>query len=223
MEEASRLQVSDELVQTVTLHIPRPTLLHGYSWPFIFLYGAWFYLWVFVYGVDEHPEAGWLALAGIGIAQILVSLSCYWSVHVRTFLTCSNTDDPSKAVLAKVVPTPNNGSSKLVVIQKTRVYYSPLYFLLSNINVCSSSCRTQMEESPRCGLCSRRPGTIGTSQSRNLEESLSLLKNLMNIILTGRATKLMLRLQVLSRNMARMSKLFMILKSCLVQVSINCT
>lgn len=121
MDETSRLKVSDDLVQKVSLHIPLPTLIHGYSLPFIFLYGAWFYLWVFVYGVDEHLEAGWLALAVIGIIQILVSLSCYWSVHVRTLLTCSATDDPLKAVLAKVIPTPNNGSSQLVFIRKSKV------------------------------------------------------------------------------------------------------
>nr|CAG4647645.1 EOG090X00J5 [Moina brachiata]SVE92838.1 EOG090X00J5 [Moina brachiata] len=120
MDETSRLKVSDELVQKVSLHIPLPTLIHGYSLPFIFLYGAWFYLWVFVYGVEEHLEAGWLALAVIGIIQILVSLSCYWSVHVRTLLTCSTTDDPLKAVLAKVIPTPNNGSSQLVFIRKSK-------------------------------------------------------------------------------------------------------
>nr|SVE82344.1 EOG090X00J5 [Daphnia magna] len=110
----------DDLVQKVSLHIPRPTIIHGYSLPFIFLYGLWFYLWVFVYGVEEYPEAGWITLAGIGLIQILVSLSCYWSVHIRTLLTCSNTADPLEAIYVKVVPTPNNGASQLVAIHKAK-------------------------------------------------------------------------------------------------------
>ena len=111
----------DELVQKVSLHNPLPTIIHGYSLPFIFLYGVWFYCWVFVYGVEEYQEAGWIALAGIGLIQVLVSLSCYWSVHVRTFLTCANTSNPLEATYVKVVPTPNNGSSQLVFIRKSRV------------------------------------------------------------------------------------------------------
>ena len=111
----------DDLVQKVSLHNPLPTVIHGYSLPFILLYGLWCYLWVFVYGIQEYPEAGWITLAGIGLIQILVSLSCYWSVHIRTFLTCANTSNPLKAIYVKVVPTPNNGSSQLVRIQRTKV------------------------------------------------------------------------------------------------------
>ncbi|EFX70258.1 hypothetical protein DAPPUDRAFT_217456 [Daphnia pulex] len=110
----------DDLVQKVSLHNPLPTIIHGYSLPFIFLYGLWFYLWVFVYGVEEYPEAGWITLAGIGLIQVLVSLSCYWSVHIRTFLTCTSTSNPLEAIYVKVVPTPNNGSSQLVPIQRTK-------------------------------------------------------------------------------------------------------
>lgn len=118
----------DDLVQKVSLHIPRPTIIHGYSLPFIFLYGLWFYLWVFVYGVEEYPEAGWITLAGIGLIQILVSLSCYWSVHIRTLLTCSNTSDPLEAIYVKVVPTPNNGASQLVAIHKAKVIFLYIWF-----------------------------------------------------------------------------------------------
>lgn len=123
MDEIDVSKSLDELVQKVTLHKPLPIILHGYSLPFIFLYGAWFYLWVFVYGVEEFQEAGWIALAGIGLIQVLVSLSCYWSVHVRTFLTCSSISNPLEATFAKVVPTPNNGSSQLVHLQASRVWY----------------------------------------------------------------------------------------------------
>ena len=123
----------DDLVQKVSLHSPFPTITHGYSLPFIFLYGLWFYLWVFVYGVQEYPEAGWITLAGIGLIQILVSLSCYWSVHIRTFLTCASTSNPLEAIYVKVVPTPNNGSSKLVAIQRTKVIFLQWPFIIGSI------------------------------------------------------------------------------------------
>lgn len=110
----------DELVQKVSLHSPLPTIIHGYSLPFIGFYGLWFYCWIFVFG-EEYVEPGWIALAGIALIQVLVSLSCYWSVHVRTFLTCTNSSNPLEATYAKVVPTPNNGSPQLVRIHKEKV------------------------------------------------------------------------------------------------------
>jgi cation-transporting ATPase 13A1 len=110
----------DDLVHKVTLHSPIPTIFHGYSLPFIFLYSVWLYCWIFVFGVDEYQEAGWIVLASIGLIQVLVSLSCYWSVHVRTFLTCVNSANLLQAIFAKVIPTPNNGSSQLVKLHKEK-------------------------------------------------------------------------------------------------------
>nr|CAG4640609.1 EOG090X00J5 [Eulimnadia texana] len=114
---ASRI---DDLVQKITFHIPYPLVFHGYVLPFLFLYSVWFYLWVFIYGVEEYYEAGWIALAVIALIQVLVSLFCHWSVHIRVLLTCSTENDPSSAVLAKVVPTPNNGSPELVKLYKDK-------------------------------------------------------------------------------------------------------
>ena len=111
----------DDLVQKVTLHSPFPTILHGYSFPFIVLYSLWAYFAFFVYGIDDYVEPACLVLAGIGLIQVLVSLSCYWSVHVRTFVTCNNQSSPLNAVYAKVVPTANNGSSQLVYVRKEKV------------------------------------------------------------------------------------------------------
>ncbi|XP_034230905.1 manganese-transporting ATPase 13A1 [Thrips palmi] len=104
----------DDLVQSVTLHTPRPLLLHGYVFPFLVLYPAWLYGWLFVYGVSDHLEAGFTGLAALGVVQVLICLFCHWSVHVRCFLTCGTVKDFRKAEVAKVVPTDNNGSSELV-------------------------------------------------------------------------------------------------------------
>uniref|UniRef100_A0A7N8XIT3 ATPase 13A1 n=1 Tax=Mastacembelus armatus TaxID=205130 RepID=A0A7N8XIT3_9TELE len=109
----------DELVSSVTLYRRRPRLLHGTVLPFlVVLYPAWLYAWLGVYGASEYPEAGLLALAAIGIVHVLTALSGYWSVHAHCWLTCSKDPDPNKATLAKVIPTPNNGSAELVALQR---------------------------------------------------------------------------------------------------------
>ncbi|KAG7243486.1 hypothetical protein INR49_011042 [Caranx melampygus] len=109
----------DELVSSVTLYRRRPRLLHGTILPFLaVLYPGWLYVWLGVYGASEYPEAGLLALAAIGIAHVLTALSGYWSVHAHCWLTCSKEPDPNKATLAKVIPTPNNGSAELVALQR---------------------------------------------------------------------------------------------------------
>uniref|UniRef100_A0A665W3C7 Endoplasmic reticulum transmembrane helix translocase n=1 Tax=Echeneis naucrates TaxID=173247 RepID=A0A665W3C7_ECHNA len=109
----------DELVRSVTLYRRRPRLLHGTILPFLaLLYPGWLYVWLGVYGASDYPEAGLLALAAIGIAHVLTALSGYWSVHAHCWLTCSKEPDPNKATLAKVIPTPNNGSAELVALQR---------------------------------------------------------------------------------------------------------
>ncbi|XP_075941915.1 endoplasmic reticulum transmembrane helix translocase [Anarhichas minor] len=109
----------DELVSSVTLYRRRPRLLHGTVLPFLaVLYPGWLYVWLGVYGASEYPEAGLLSLAAIGIAHVLTALSGYWSVHAHCWLTCSKEPDPNKATLAKVIPTPNNGSAELVALQR---------------------------------------------------------------------------------------------------------
>ncbi|CAL8273676.1 unnamed protein product [Lota lota] len=110
---------NDDLVSSVTLYRRRPRLFHGTVLPFfVFLYPGWLYAWLGVYGASEYPEAGLLALAAIGIAHVLTALSGYWSVHAHCWLTCSKEPIPQKATLAKVVPTPNNGSAELVALQR---------------------------------------------------------------------------------------------------------
>ncbi|CAA9996161.1 unnamed protein product [Nesidiocoris tenuis] len=106
----------DDLIQTVTLHKLRPLLLQGTIFPFVLPYLGWFYCWVFVYGLEEFKEAGFIGTAVIAVIQILSCLCCYWSVHVQSFLTCYKAKTPKDAELVKVVPTEHNGSSELVTL-----------------------------------------------------------------------------------------------------------
>eukprot|EP00795_Rhopilema_esculentum_P010920 gene10920-19754_t len=105
-------------IDYIQLYRRRQLLYHGYVTPFIFLYIAVLYLWIFVYGALEHFELGCIALAITGALQVLACLSCHWSVHVRCAFTCSKENDIEKADAVKVVPTPNNGSPELVSLYR---------------------------------------------------------------------------------------------------------
>ena len=80
--------LNDEL-EYVKLYRIRPLLLHFYLGPFIPIYLTWLYFWTVVYGVTDYFEAGLIALAVVGILQVLSCLFCHWSVHVRCLFTCS--------------------------------------------------------------------------------------------------------------------------------------
>ncbi|KAM6330498.1 endoplasmic reticulum transmembrane helix translocase isoform 2-T2 [Alca torda] len=130
----------DELVSSVTLYRRRPRLLHGTVLPFVAgLYPAWLWLWgprvwaawgeAEAAAVSEEegprpgpgpapPEAALLTLAAIGVVHLLTALSGLWSVHAHCALTCVREPCPKKATLAKVVPTPNNGSVELVALHR---------------------------------------------------------------------------------------------------------
>ncbi|KAJ8300410.1 hypothetical protein KUTeg_021929 [Tegillarca granosa] len=101
-------------IQSVTFYNIRPLFFHGYIGPFAVLYSIWLYCWVAVYGLENYFEAGLIALAILGLLQILTSLFCLWSVDVRCALTCQKVQDPYRASWVKVVPTPNNGSKEFV-------------------------------------------------------------------------------------------------------------
>lgn len=79
----------DDLVHSIGLYVPRPLILHGYIFPFLFAYAGWLWYWVYIYGLDEYFEAGMIVLASLGCLQILTCLFCHWSVHIRCILTCS--------------------------------------------------------------------------------------------------------------------------------------
>ncbi|XP_066599826.1 endoplasmic reticulum transmembrane helix translocase [Prorops nasuta] len=127
----------DDLVQSVSLYNQRKLLFNGYVLPFLILYSVWIYSWIFVYGVEEYYDAGLAGIAALGVFHIFICLCCQWSVHVHTLLNFNSEKNPYKATVAKVVPTPNNGSSELVflyhkneqdpwfIFQKTKYYWDP--------------------------------------------------------------------------------------------------
>lgn len=133
----------DDLVQYVSLHVRIPTPLTGVVLPFVPLYLSAFYLWINVTGGQENDttnndvitadnqtttdnittwnDVGFIGVLAIAFLHILTLLFCYWSVHVLAFLTCRRVKLPGANVLAKVVPTPNNGNSKIVPIRSSKL------------------------------------------------------------------------------------------------------
>nr|CAG4651569.1 EOG090X00J5 [Triops cancriformis] len=110
----------DDLLESVSLYVPRDVIFHGYILPFVGLYAAWLYNWVFVYGVTDYYEPGLIALAAVGVLQILTVLFCHWSVHIQCLFTCRKEPDPYKAKVVKAVPTPNNGSAELLRLHQAK-------------------------------------------------------------------------------------------------------
>lgn len=80
----------DDLVEYIQLYKPVPTVLQGTVLPFMIIYPILFYSWIFVYGLEEHYEAGFVTIAVVAVIQILICLCCYWSVHVQCFLACTS-------------------------------------------------------------------------------------------------------------------------------------
>ena len=125
----------DELVQSVSYYNPRTLVLHGYIGPFVSIYALLIYSWLTTYSVSDSRDI-WFLYVGIAVVfQILAFLFCLWSVHVYCFLAYNKVRvylssescyqfhqvrHPQSALYAKVVPTPNNGSSELV-----RISHSP--------------------------------------------------------------------------------------------------
>lgn len=113
-------QSSTDEVSSVELYKSSPVLSHGYVAPFIFIYILFFSLWIFGYGFFAYFEAGCIALAALGMIQILVCLACHWSIHVRAKLTATKVKDVYQADCVKVIPTANNGDPELLPLHHTR-------------------------------------------------------------------------------------------------------
>jgi len=108
----------DELVSRCTLYRARHWAWHGHVAPFVLAYAGWAYVWTFVASAGDHREPCLISLAAIGCVQILLCLSCHWSVHVMAAMTCGKVRQPGDATVAKVMPLPNNGSSELVAVRR---------------------------------------------------------------------------------------------------------
>lgn len=103
----------DNLINSVSLYVPRYTAFHGAIFPFAVLYLLWSYV---SFHSADLGDLYFIGIFGIGVAQALCSLCCYWSVSFRCLLSCRRVTSPQAATLVKVIPTPNNGFTELVLL-----------------------------------------------------------------------------------------------------------
>lgn len=103
----------DNLIESVSLYVPRRTVFHGAIFPFLVLYASWTCACVYV---NDLADLCLLGIFAIGVAQALCSLCCYWSVSFRCLLSCQRVKTPQTAAIVKVTPTPNNGFTELVLL-----------------------------------------------------------------------------------------------------------
>ncbi|KAJ8300415.1 hypothetical protein KUTeg_021934 [Tegillarca granosa] len=110
-------------IQSVTFYNIRPLFFHGYIGPFAVLYSIWLYCWVAVYGLENYFEAGLIALAILGLLQILTSLFCLWSVDVRCALTCQKVQDPYRASTSTIARRKNSFLPLSLPVDNSIKYY----------------------------------------------------------------------------------------------------
>ncbi|PAA85082.1 hypothetical protein BOX15_Mlig023985g2 [Macrostomum lignano] len=115
----------------VSLLRSHQVVFHGYVFPFAVMYLlAMLNLAFFrIYG---SIELGFILIALIAILNILVCLSCYWSVHIKALLCFSKVTSLQSADVIKVVPIANNGSPEIVKLEKQTVDKgsTPYYWFL---------------------------------------------------------------------------------------------
>ena len=76
---------------------------------------------VFFFQSDYVLELKLISLGACGVLHVLCALFCVWSVEWKTMCMCSTLKEARTAVLAKVVPTKNNGSTQLCIINRHKV------------------------------------------------------------------------------------------------------
>lgn len=103
----------DNLINSVSLYVPRHIAFHGAIFPFVSLYLLWSYVCFYSVDLVDFYFGG---IFVIGVAQALCSLCCYWFVSFRCLVSCRRVNSPQTAALVKVIPTPNNGFTELVLL-----------------------------------------------------------------------------------------------------------
>ncbi|VVC29292.1 P-type ATPase, transmembrane domain,P-type ATPase, phosphorylation site,P-type ATPase, cytoplasmic [Cinara cedri] len=105
----------DNLIDSVSLYVPRHIAFHGAIFPFVVLYFLWSYI---CFSLNDIGDIYFIGIFAVAIAQVLCSLCCYWSVSFRCLLSCRRVTSPKTASLVKVIPIPNNGFTELVVLKR---------------------------------------------------------------------------------------------------------
>jgi len=109
--------VKDPLVDNVVLLNKLPVHSHKYLFPFFVLYILLALVWIKVFQ-SQRPDFAIAAAIVLFLAQVITMLSCFWSCNVRVLLTCSKAETTDEASFVKVVPTPHNGETEILKLQR---------------------------------------------------------------------------------------------------------
>jgi len=109
--------VKDPLVHNVVLLNKLPIHLHKYLYPFFVLYIILLLVWIQFFD-SKRPDFAIAAAIALFLVQVITMLSCFWSCNVRVLLTCSKVDTTEEASFVKVVPTPHNGATEIIKLQR---------------------------------------------------------------------------------------------------------
>lgn len=121
----------DDLIQSVSLYNRKSTLFHLYIFPFLIFYSSWIYFWISFLGINEFYEEGLIIIAGIGCAQILCILACYWSVHVNCFFTCNKVSDSSVKIAIHTIIL---NIIRLLILKQLRLWKLYLHLIMAVLN-----------------------------------------------------------------------------------------
>ncbi|KAG0089409.1 hypothetical protein BGZ93_009872 [Podila epicladia] len=106
--------VQTKLIKASSLHSRLPRSQHAYVWPFVFLYPAWTFIYLFRY--DEwirSEEITFITLGSLLTFNSLLFLTCQWSVSIKASLTCKKESDPTKANVIRIIPEQHHGLGAL--------------------------------------------------------------------------------------------------------------
>ncbi|KAG0348881.1 hypothetical protein BG004_003832 [Podila humilis] len=106
--------VQTKQIKASSLHSRLPRSQHAYVWPFVFLYPAWIFVYLFRY--DEwirSEEITFVTLGSLLTINALLFLTCQWSVSIKASLTCKKESDAAKANVIRVIPEQHHGLGAL--------------------------------------------------------------------------------------------------------------
>ncbi|KAK9718854.1 putative cation-transporting ATPase 1 [Basidiobolus ranarum] len=150
--------VASKSISTAALYTPRPRFWHAYVWPFLPVYPAWLYIYLFRYeeylGSQEYTFVSVIALLSV---HALTFLICQWSINIYALLTCQKEYDPFQAKLIKITPIKSRGSSALCDLitsedKQLSFFFQKKKYIFSKERQCFERLQYPCENQPPLGV-----------------------------------------------------------------------
>ena len=102
-------------VKSSSLHVALPLWFRLNVTPFLISYMICF--WGYFFNYEAWEDIPLFVVPVLAIIQGLSILSCFWSVHIHSFLSCRSVNEVKSGVWVKIVPKANKGASTFVPVQ----------------------------------------------------------------------------------------------------------